>query len=110
MNTGVVQLTDKHREWYTIGGNWVAEPVNSYAPYNDYAPETAHILWTEWLELGGVAGGATGVHAFDCGDAYEGKFSGSVIIGGILFYNKYHAGLAGGPSSPNSCCNESAYR
>ena len=92
-------IDGQNREWYTIGGNWVDSPVNSYAPYNDYAPETAHILWTEWLELGGVAGGDTGVHAFDCGDAYEGKFSGSVIIGGILFYNKYHAGLAGGPTS-----------
>jgi outer membrane protein assembly factor BamB len=92
-------IDGQNREWFTIGGNWVERPANSYAPYNDYAPETPHILWTDWLELGGVAGGATGTHAFDCGDAYEGKFESSVVLGGILFYNKFHSGLAGGPAT-----------
>jgi len=92
-------IDGQHREWSTIAGNWLERPVNSYAPYNDYAPDTAHVLWAKALELGGLAGGDMGEHAFDCGDAYEGKFSGTVVIGGILFYNKMFSGLAGGLTS-----------
>jgi len=63
------------REWSAIGGNWIGRPnmPNVYAPYNDYAPDTAHILWTKPLALGGVAGGELEEHSMECGDAYEGK-------------------------------------
>ncbi|MEJ2241643.1 MAG: hypothetical protein P8Y18_05835 [Candidatus Bathyarchaeota archaeon] len=83
----------------TISENWLGQGNSiegGYVPNNNYAPDTAHVLWSKALELGGIAGGQTGNHAFDDGDAYEGKFSGSVIIGGILFYNKFFSGLAGG--------------
>lgn len=56
---------------------------------NDYAPETAHILWKHPLQLGGLAGGDLGDAGTYTGDAYEGKFSGSLIIEGILVYRKY---------------------
>ena len=86
-------IDGQHREWNTISGSWLegSGRNNAIMPFNDYAPDSAHILWTKPLELGGLAGGTTGEHAFDCGDAYEGKYLGSVIIGGILFYNKHHA-------------------
>ena len=89
----------QQREWLTISENWLGQGNSvegGYVPNNDYAPDTAHVLWSKALEIGGLAGGQTGNHAFDDGDAYEGKFSGSVIIGGILFYNKFFSGLAGG--------------
>jgi outer membrane protein assembly factor BamB len=76
------------REWSTIAGNWLATPPNSFAPYND-APESAHILWAKPLETGGLTGGDTGDKGFGIGDAYEGKFIGSVIIAGVLYYNRY---------------------
>jgi outer membrane protein assembly factor BamB len=97
------------REWYTIAGNWLdVAPRNHYAPYNDDAPETAHILWTEPLRTGGgLVGGslgdnnleALGYHGFEEGDAYEGKFGGGtffgggnpLIIAGKLYYEKYAA-------------------
>jgi len=78
------------REWYTVTGNWLEVHENvakRYAPYNEYAPETAHILWTRPLSMGGLAGGAAEIHAFSCGDAYEGLFQNGVIIAGKLFYN-----------------------
>ncbi|MBA7468573.1 hypothetical protein ES707_03824 [subsurface metagenome] len=59
---------------------------NRFAPYNDDAPESAHILWTKPFTIGGVAGGELGDHAFECGDAYEGKFPGPLIIAGKLYY------------------------
>jgi outer membrane protein assembly factor BamB len=81
----------QHREWSSISGNWVTTPPNSFAPYNDDAPESAHILWAKQLVTGGLAGGELGEHGFEDGDAYEGFFSGSVIIAGVLYYNQYKA-------------------
>ncbi len=85
------------REWYSVSGNWVARPDNSLALYNDYAPETAHILWAKPYTTGGLTGGLLGdpeplPAANYAGDAYEGKFSNSVIIDGVLYYNTAPAG------------------
>jgi len=80
------------REWSVIAGNWLAQPPNLFAQYND-APETAHVLWTKPLTMGGLVGGDLGELGFSTGDAYEGKWmtasSGSVIICGILYYNVF---------------------
>jgi outer membrane protein assembly factor BamB len=87
------------REWHTISGNWlVPTPIlpndNLYAPYNDYAPESAHILWTRPIgdTMGGLAGGTLGEHSYGTGDAYEGKMGGAIIIGGVFYYNKFDSG------------------
>jgi outer membrane protein assembly factor BamB len=90
------------REWWSIAGSWVARPRNAYAPYND-APGSAHILWTMPMgdTLGGLSGGDNWAIGYQNGDAYEGKYSGSIIISGILYYNKYVIGQTGdGRSSP----------
>ena len=78
------------REWYSLAGSWIATPPNLYAPYNQ-GPESAHILWTQPIgdTMGGLAGGNTTDHSYGTGDAYEGKWGGSVIISGVLYYNKY---------------------
>jgi outer membrane protein assembly factor BamB len=90
------------REWDEISGSWLV-PVNLMgvsiypawiAPYND-GPETAHILWTKEITVGGLAGGDTWEHAFECGDAYEGKWGGSIIVAGMLYYT--HGGSSGTP-------------
>ncbi|MEM2108450.1 MAG: hypothetical protein QXL10_04105, partial [Candidatus Bathyarchaeia archaeon] len=85
------------REWSPISGSWVSDPPNLYAPYND-GPETAHILWAKPLVKGGmsalgggVASGDLGDHRFEMGDAYEGLFGQRVIIGGVLYFNRYKA-------------------
>ncbi len=90
------------REWYTIAGNWVERPPNSFSPYNDDAPETAHVLWAKPLTTGGLTGGLwDGVPASsETGDAYEGKFQNSVILNGILYYNVHGAGFAGVYETP----------
>jgi hypothetical protein len=87
------------REWYSISGNWVTRDDNSIAPYNEDAPETAHTLWAMDLTTGGLTGGLWGdgqiPASSESGDAYEGKFSNSVIMNGILYYNLGTAGFAG---------------
>ncbi len=83
-------VDSQQREWYTITGYWLEDSdlvANRYAPNNDYAPDTAHILWTKPLSMGGLAGGDRYVQAFSDGDAYEGLFQDRVIIGGVLYYN-----------------------
>ena len=80
------------REWYSISGNWVARPDNSLALYNEEAPETAHVLWANPLTTGGLAGGLYGEDLIpstsETGDAYEGKFPGSVVLNGVLYYQR----------------------
>jgi len=84
------------REWNTISANWETRPNNLLAPYNELAPETGHILWAKPLTYGGLAGGNMESNAFSGGDAYEGKFASPVIIGGVLFYNKYQSRMPQG--------------
>ena len=78
------------REWKTIAGSWLdgAYRGGVTAPFND-GPETAHILWTEELTMGGLVGGDLGDQGMVCGDAYEGKYLGSVIINGIFYFNRF---------------------
>jgi hypothetical protein len=81
------------REWWSIAGSWVSsKPANLYAPWND-PPESAHILWTMPMGdvMGGLSGGNNGEIGYQYGDAYEGKFVGSIILSGVLYYNKYVA-------------------
>jgi outer membrane protein assembly factor BamB len=89
-------INGQHYTWNTISANWLSRPDNTYAPNNDNAPETGHILWAKPLALGGLAGGFTGNHNYETGDAYEGKFANAVVINGILFYNRFAQGFAGG--------------
>ncbi|MDR0461454.1 MAG: PQQ-binding-like beta-propeller repeat protein [Nitrososphaerota archaeon] len=79
------------REWYSIMGSWLLSTRNAaaHAPYNE-GPESAHVLWSKPIgdTLGGLSGGANGAAGFQNGDAYEGKFLNSVIVAGVLYYNR----------------------
>jgi hypothetical protein len=62
------------------------------ALYNDDAPETAHVLWANPITTGGLTGGLWGPgqvpSSSETGDAYAGKFIDSVVLNGILYYNR----------------------
>jgi hypothetical protein len=87
------------REWAPIAGNWLTTPRNFLSIGNDDAPETAHILWAKPLTSGGLSGGTVNSYqaaeddvinvGYEHGDAYEGKWSGSIAMGGKLYYQKY---------------------
>ncbi len=87
------------QEWYSISGNWLETPLHFDAPYNAYAPQSAHVLWSKQLVTGGLAGGLiAGIPvSMETGDAYEGYFTGSgqltgttaIIMNGKLYYNDY---------------------
>jgi len=92
-------------EWSSLAGSNLeyvrgtsASPHSIIRPYNDDAPETGHILWAEPLIGGafsplggGLSGGATGDYAVEDGDAYEGFFTPPVIMGGVLYFNRFKA-------------------
>jgi outer membrane protein assembly factor BamB len=88
-------INAQFREWGQISSNWLMTPYNRFAPYND-APETPHLLWEKTLAEGGLAGGGLGEETdwgkdqlgYEMGDAYEGKFIGSVILDGVLYFNR----------------------
>jgi len=85
-------VNSQTREWWAILGSWVTRPLNAYAPYND-APESAHVLWNTPIgdTPAGLSGGDNMMAGFQNGDAYEGKFVGSVIVAGVLYFNRYVA-------------------
>ena len=87
----------ENREWSTIGGNWLMpkydkdavafEYSGNWNPYTT-APKTAHIVWTEELAFGGIAGGESGVGiGYYTGLQYEPKFTPPIIMNGIIYYN-----------------------
>ena len=81
------------REWSAVTGNWLQASLTSpqVLAGNAEAPESAHILWTKEVYIGGIAGMEdTGNEqpywSFSHGDAYEGKWTNRIIIDGILIY------------------------
>lgn len=91
------------REWATIAGNFHSSIASNsrwpdrYAPYVE-APESAHLLWAKQLDEGGLVGDdyyATNLDqiGYEHGDAYQGKFLGSCIINGVLYYNRWYLSL-----------------
>jgi outer membrane protein assembly factor BamB len=94
-------INNELTEWSAIAGNWltatnVAATNNRIAVGNDEAPRSAHILWVKPLTSGGLVGGSLNPASqevssarIEIGDAYEGKFLGSVIMLGKLYYDKY---------------------
>jgi len=92
-------IDSQFRGWSSISGNWLEVPRNKLALNND-GPETAHILWAKQLTAGGLAGGFTGEHGMEDGDAYEGKWPNPIIMNGVLYYRKYGESIFGAPMNP----------
>lgn len=82
-------IDDQLYGWSVLAGNWQRSPDNLITKGNLDAPETPHILWAKPLVLGGIAGAETGDHIWTTGDAYQGQFTNSVIMNGVLYYNIY---------------------
>jgi hypothetical protein len=84
-------IDSQFRDWYTVAGNWLQPTRNQgpFVPFEENAPDTAHILWSKPLTLGGLVGGVHGTEGFENGDAYEGLwgYGSPVIMGGIVYYN-----------------------
>ena len=85
-------------EWAPLTGQWLRPtgsysmpPIEKFHAGNSDAPETAHILWNKPYATGGMAGGEQGEMGYEMGDAYVGKFLGTVVINGVIYYNSYQS-------------------
>jgi len=75
-------INSMNRDWSSIAGNWLNDGTDN--PHTE-GPESAHIVWTNPLDFGGIAGGSSGDISYYTGSAYETKFSGAVIMQGRLY-------------------------
>ena len=78
-------------QWLRPAGSYSMPPIEKFHEGNEDAPETAHILWTTPYAEGGMAGGEQGEMGYEMGDAYVGKFLGTVVINGVMYYNSYQS-------------------
>jgi outer membrane protein assembly factor BamB len=77
------------REWSPIAQSFFGGiPLDGrFEPGHTDTPMSGHILWTKPYTTGGLVGGVQyGEHAFECGDAYQGKYSSPGIIAGLLIF------------------------
>ena len=92
-------IEGQNYNWYTVASNWLSAPYirganPSYGipggiqPYGS-APTSAHIMWSQPIQYGGVAGGnETNVpgEAYYQGGSYNIRFNNPIIIQGTLFF------------------------
>ena len=79
-----------NRDWWTMSGDWLGGTAmqGQINPYS-LGPQSAHIMWTKPLTLGGLTGGKTESIGYYDGLSYEPKFTDAFIIQGRLYYNDY---------------------
>ena len=93
-------INSQNFDWYTISGNWLGtgkgglggSAYNASGNFNPYTtvPNSAHIVWTKPLMVGGLIGGEFGgspTSHYYCGKSYEAGFIPVAIINGVLYYN-----------------------
>ena len=102
-------IEGQNAAWSGITSNWLQGAYLGYeigAPSavanlwqrTGEAPDSGHILWTKPIEFGGIVGGTGSPTAFYSGGSYEGRFTGSMIMNGMLFYQEPlgHSNTGGG--------------
>jgi outer membrane protein assembly factor BamB len=85
-------IEGQNTNWFTVASNWLSAPQVVYRFQPDgAAPNSAHILWAQPYEFGGVVGGSnTGTDGmtYYSGLNYEAKFQTPIIINGRLYYEQ----------------------
>ena len=101
--------------WYTISSNWLRggqfgafqmQTGMNLWQKDGVGPNSAHIMWTNPIEFGGVVpGNSTGGYAaggtYYSGGSYQGRFGNAIIMNGRLFVELPYgyAGTGGGEVS-----------
>ena len=89
----------ENKGWYKIADNWLMQGYdfmsrsfgsgnNAFAPYTT-APNSAHILWTKPIMLGGLVGGPFGDVNYYQGLSYEEHYNPLILDGKIIFTEHY---------------------
>ena len=85
-------INSNNREWYQISGDWLGETSTSaivnnptmrlWQPYGS-GPNTAHIVWSQPIRMGGIIGGDYSSISYGA----EGSAISSVVLDGKVFVN-----------------------
>ena len=113
----------ENTDWWTISSNWLGESgpqtTASFAGYQVAVPDavgsqTAHVMWTEALQSGGVVGGDSfpiqGQTYFE-GTAYIPRYTNPIIVDGMLIYTQpisfadVDSFSGSGVYGPTVCCD-----
>ncbi len=94
----------ENSDWAKIASNWLGgSQIGGYAnlwQQDGTAPNSAHIMWTRQIEIGGIVGGTTAIPeiGFYSGGSYEGRFTNAMIMYGRLYYAEPlgHSNTGGG--------------
>ncbi|MFB3888444.1 MAG: PQQ-binding-like beta-propeller repeat protein [Candidatus Bathyarchaeia archaeon] len=96
-------IEGQNTRWSSIASNWLGGgQVGGTLLWqkNGIAPNSAHIMWTEPIEFGGILGGTTPIAdiGFYSGGAYEGRFTSAIVMAGQLYYQEPlgHSNVGGG--------------
>ncbi len=89
INAQFYEWKDISGDWLWPAGSYTMPPRAKYHAGNADSPDAAHILWTKEYTQGGLASYDLGNVQYEMGDAYELKFMGSVILEGVLYYNRF---------------------
>ena len=91
-------IEGQNAAWANIASNWLQGAYLSWVTNmqqnlwqkTGVAPDTAHIMWTRPIEFGGIVGGTTGITGagYYSGGSYEGRFTNSMIMNGLLYYQE----------------------
>jgi outer membrane protein assembly factor BamB len=84
----------ENKGWSTIADNWLMTSydrpdslwrgASAFAPYTS-APDSAHLLWTLPIQLGGIVGGKFGDDVYYTGISYEQNYAPLIISGRIIY-------------------------
>ncbi len=89
-------INAENKGWWEIADNWLMQGYRqtgrsfagnpAFAPYTS-GPQSAHVLWTEPIVPGGIAGGMYGDRSYYTGISYEQYFE-KMCIQGTIFYTR----------------------
>jgi hypothetical protein len=89
----------ENKGWNQVADNWLMQGYdflarsfgsgnNAFSPYTT-APNSAHILWTKPIMLGGLVGGPFGDQNYYQGLSYEEHYNPLILDGKIIFSEHY---------------------
>ena len=87
-------IEGQNDQWYRVASNWLGAPQIQNEPNGRYqmdgvAPNSAHIMWTKPLQMGGVVGGSNvGIEGetFYDGETYDVRNEKPLIMYGRFYY------------------------
>jgi hypothetical protein len=92
-------IEGQNTQWSYVSSNWPGLFQTRRVQDDGVAPNSAHVMWTMPIELGGIVGGAGSFYAasFYSGMSYEVRFGNAIILAGTLYFKMplNHANTAG---------------